>query len=252
MDDKQIEVAYKQDKLIDIKNENLMNQLRKIQSIQSAIINKDRIIQQMNANIDENNSFINFLIIIFIMSIILFFLIIINGYKQISNEFLRNIFITVIIIIFFCYLYFFNIFHIKDGVNFVKYNRNELINNTLKEWDNDIYNEIYDAEENKNWQDDNCDCPQEEEYFQYKNFNFKGLPDKKANKGYFYYDGKDPLQLLVPTPSQNENGVNDIINWVDYSQNGKTTYYDYPNNVLQNNLNNSNTYVNNNTYSSNF
>ena len=41
MDDKQIEVAYKQDKLIDIKNENLMNQLRKIQSIQSAIINKD-------------------------------------------------------------------------------------------------------------------------------------------------------------------------------------------------------------------
>ena len=252
MDDRQIEVVYKQDKLIDIKNEDLMNQLRKIQNIQSAIINKDRIIEQMNANIKENNSMINFLIITLITSIILFFLIIANGYKQISNEFLRNIFIIVIIIIFCCYLYFFNIFHIKDGVNFVKYNRNQLINNTLKEWDNDIYDQIYDAEDNEEWQDDNCDCPQEEEYNQYKNFDFKGLPDKKTNKGYFYYDGKDPLQLLVPTPTKNENGINDTIQWVDYSENGKNTYYDYPNNILQNNLDNSYTFVDNNTYSLNF
>ena len=34
------EILYKQDKLISIKNENLMEQLRKLQSIQSSIINK--------------------------------------------------------------------------------------------------------------------------------------------------------------------------------------------------------------------
>jgi len=246
------EILYKQDKLIDLKNENLMEQLRKLQSIQSSIINKDRIIDQMNDNIEQSNSMINFLIIIFILSFVLFFAIISNGYGQISFNFLRNIFIIIIVLIFLCYLYFFNIFHIKDGVNFVKYHRNELINNTLKEWDDEIYNQIYDAEDNQEWQDDNCECPPEEESFQYKTFDMPGLPNKKNTDGYFYFDGKDPLQQLVPTPGPSSTGINDVIDWVDYSENSTTNYYDYPYNQTKNTLNHSNTLVNNITYSSNF
>ena len=247
-----LEVLYKQDKLIDFKNETLMEQLRKLQSIQSSIINKDRIIDQMNDNIEQNNSMINFLIIVFILSFVLFFTIISNGYGQISSNFLRNIFIIIIILILLCYLYFLNIFHIKDGVNFIKYHRNELINNTLKEWDNEIYNQIYDAEDNKEWEDDNCDCPQEEEYNQYKTFDMPGLPDKKPTKGYFYFDGKDPKQQLVPTPIPSYiDGVNDVIDWVDYSHNSKH-YYDFPNDHKQNRLNESTTFANYQTYSSNF
>ena len=84
--------------------------------------------------------------------------------------------------------------------------------------------------------------------------NGYGVSDKERVKGHFYYDGDAPQQLLVPTPSEKTGpgDVNDVIDWVNYSDNGKTTYYDYPNNIFQNDLNYANTFVNNKTYSANF
>jgi hypothetical protein len=253
--DKQI--LYKQDSLIDLKNETLMNQIRQLENIQSSIINKDRIIDQMNKNIGNSNSLINFLIVVFIASIILFFTIIANGYKAISYNILRIIFVIVSIYILLSYAYIFNIFYLNDGINFVKYNQTQVVNNSLKDWSKRVYNEVYDEEEDLDWKNENCDCPIEEEEFQYdqsKSFNFKGVSDKERTKGHFYYDGDAPPQLLVPTPTRKTDpgAVNDVIDWVNYSHNGKTTYYDYPNNTLQNNLNNSSTFVGNTTYSANF
>lgn len=253
--DKQI--LYKQDTLIDLKNESLMNQIRLLENIQSSIINKDRIIDQMNQNIDRNNSLINFLIVVFISSIILFFVIIANGYKNISNNILRIVFILILIYILLSYVYIFNIFYLNDGINFVKYNQTRLVNNSLKNWSKRVYNEVYDEKEDLEWKNNNCNCPIAEEEFQYNqsnSFNFNGVSDKERVKGHFYYDGDAPPQLLVPTPSKKTgpNTINDVIDWVNYSDNGKTTYYDYPNNTLQNNLNNSNTFVDNKTYSANF
>ena len=250
-------ILYKQDVLIDLKNESLMNQIRLLENIQSSIINKDRIIDQMNQNIDKNNSLINFLIILFISSFVLFFAIIANGYKGISNNILRIIFVIILIYILLSYAYIFNIFYLNDGINFVKYNQTQLINNSLKDWSKKVYNEVYDEEENLEWENENCDCPISEEEFQYdqsKSFNFKGVSDKEKVKGHFYYDGDAPPQLLVPTPSKKTGPgvVNDVIDWVNYSSNGKTTYYDYPNNSLKNALNNSHTFVDNTTYSANF
>jgi hypothetical protein len=253
--DKQI--LYKQDSLIDLKNETLMNQIRKLENIQSSIINKDRIIDQMNQNIGKSNSLINFLIIVFTSSIILFFAIIANGYKGINNNIFRIIFVIVVLYIILSYLYIFNIFYLNDGINFVKYNQTQLVNNSLKDWSKRVYNEVYDEEEDLEWKNNNCDCPIAEEEFQYnqsKSFNFKGVSDKERVKGHFYYDGDAPPQLLVPTPLEKTglDAVNDVIDWVNYSNNGETTYYDYPNNSLQNNLNNSHTFVDNTTYSANF
>jgi hypothetical protein len=248
------EILYKQDSLLDIKNEYLDNNLRKLQDIQSSIINKDRIIDQINDNITNNNNTIFFLIVVLVFSIILFVIINLYGSRRISTSFIRNIFIIIIIIIFLFYLYSFNIFHLQDGINIAKYHRNELINNTLKEWDDDVYNSIYDnVDENNNWQDENCNCPPEEEEFIPNIDPNSNKNNKVPVKGYFYFDGNDPQQLLVPTPKRNKNSnVNDIIDWVDHSEDGKKTYYDYPYNKYQNKLNESTLYVDNKTYSANF
>jgi hypothetical protein len=245
-------ILYRQDKLLDIRNERLDDGLRKLEEIQSSIINKDRIIDQINDNITNNNSTLFFLTILVVFAFILLFIIISYGQKVFSIYFVRNIFIVFVVLTFLLYLYSFNIFHLHDGVNFLKYHRNELINNTLKKWDNNINSYIHDnKEEDAEWEYENCDCPAEEEEY-IPNIDLYD-PNKVPVKGYFYYDGNDPAQLLVPEPViNNANNINDTIDWVDYSEDGEQTYYDFPHNKYRNKLNNVHEFVDNKTYSANF
>ena len=245
-------VLYQQDKLLDLINDDLDNQLLKLQNIQSSIINKDRIIDQINANIYDNNNMIFFLNVLVVFSIILFFLIILYGQKTISGNFLGSMLFLFVFIMIVVYLYSFNIFNFKDGLNYAKQNRNEIILSTLNEWDKEIYDYVhFDESENKKWESKNCDCIiMEEEGGVASIYD----PKKTQIKGYFYFDGNDPQQLLVPSPHKNiyKNNRNDNIDWVDYSEDSEKNYYDYPYNNLKNKLNKSTKLVDNKTYSANF
>lgn len=247
-------VLYQQDKLLDLRNDDLDNQLVKLQNVQSSIINKDRIIDQLNENIYDNNNMIFFLNVLVVFSIILFFLIILYGQKTISGNFLGSMLFLFVFIMIVVYLYSFNIFKFKDGFNFTKQNRNEIILSSLDKWDKEISDYVhFDKSKNKKWESKNCDCTVMEEEGE---GGFASIydPKKVPIKGYFYFDGNDPQQLLVPSPQKDiyKDNRNDNIDWVDYSEDSKKNYYDYPNDDLKNKLNESTKLVDNKTYSANF
>jgi membrane-associated HD superfamily phosphohydrolase len=118
-----------------------------------------------------------------------------------------------------------------------------ILNTTLTEefqkWKKSVGQEINGNELNEikqSWIQTHCDCPIEEEqnnsdiYSNVQNVSTKEIP------GYFYYDGTAPAQLLVPTPDP-KIGLNEKIDWVDYSSNGSMKYNPTTNKVSNDNKN---------------
>jgi len=263
------EILVKQKELLGIKNDNLMKQLQDLEIIQSNISNKDRIIDQINDNINKQQLNINILIISIILSIILLISVFLYGNFIINI----NILILILIIISLLYLslllYSYNIFYIKDAIGYLSGNNNiTRLEKSLKKWSEKI-EDIYGNNE-QTWVNDNCDCPpsntleEEEDNVNYINDN--QITD--FTNGYYYNDGTAPSQLLVPTPRP--SNLNQNIEWVDYSVNGNfsynsvdseleyrnNNYYNYnnrtnPSNILINQLSRPNNLVNNVTFTGN-
>jgi uncharacterized membrane protein len=225
------EILVKQDQLLRMQNDDLMAQLRELEIIQSNISNKDKIIEQTNLNISNNNSKITILII----SIILAIIVLLGAFLYGSGKLDHNKFVILLIVIsvlyLFLYIYANNVFYLKDAINsiFNRQNLNiiattaeRLAQNTV----NDINSDLNQLEQN--WIDNNCSCPPlaptPEEEAPPPVYNNATSASANEIPGYFYNDGTAPPQLLVPTPNPVALNLNDMIDWVDYSANGSTQY----------------------------
>jgi hypothetical protein len=209
-----------------MQNEDLMNQLKELEVIQSTIANKDRYIDQVNDNITNQNLNIRVLVISILLAILLLAIIILFGY----GIFQYIHFIILIVIIVICYiilfLYSYNIFYFRDSIDQLGgFNKNvSKLNSKLENWSKtvgeDIRNELYGDE--STWINNHCTCPPQTEESDDSNNNLIYAEDANVSQseipGYFYYDGTAPQQLLLPTPSTQQ--LNENIDWVDYSPSG--------------------------------
>ena len=263
-----------------MKNDDLMKQLRELEIIESNISNKDRIIEQTNYNIAKQNTNINNLIISVILAVILCVSVFLYGVGKLDNKKFLILLIIIILCYLFLFLYTYNIFYLKDSISYLFNARSiQSIENKLTTWSTEIKTTVTNKldEMENTWVQNHCTCPVEEEttttpniYATDQNVISKEIP------GYFYHDGTAPAQLLVPTPDP-ALGLNQKIDWVDYSSNGNMLYnpntdqvtydnkyyYNYKNNTdptiaLKKQLNNFNatakgtSLVDSETYSTNF
>jgi len=281
------EILIKKQQLLKFKNDDLSKQLQELEIIESNISNKDKIIQQINYNIERQNMNINNLIISIVLAIILCVAVGLYAFGKIDN----TKFILFVVIIIICYislfLYTYNIFYIKDAISYLFNARSiQSLGNKLITWEDTIEKDskkrLDDLEQS--WIENNCVCPNpsdgddggqndgsSDSYISIEN---KIIPE---HAGYFYYDQSAPPQLIVPEPVPTID--KNKIDWVDYSSNGNvlynlnsnkisydnTHYYQYKNtedpaiklkkNINDFNLNEVNakkSFVNNTTYSTNF
>lgn len=231
------ESLIKQDQLLRIKNDDLMNQLRKLEEIQSSISNKDRIIDQTNLNISNQELNIKVLIISIVLALLLFGVILLYFYSILGEIYTTIIVIIIIICYIILLMYSYNVFYFKDAMTYFSNNNVNRIASKLNSWSDtintDLRNDIYGLE--SSWVNNNCSCPDnqsEEEppiYSEVANVVQKEIP------GHFYYDGTAPQQLLVPAPLSPK--LNDNIEWVDYSSNGTVHINQRDNNISYNDSN---------------
>lgn len=230
------ESLLKKEQLLQMRNEELMEQLRSLEALQSSIRNKDRLIEQTNQNIDKQNLNIYVLALLGGLSMTLFILINLKGFNIISQS-RFNIMLTIHFIIFVVtVVYSYNTFYFKDAITYLFDRRALRLADQLQKMSDEI-NSRSDSE--SDWVSENCDCPIEET-------NDSLYPadqntTQKEHNGYFYYDGTAPQQIIVDLPVE-EGKYDQNINWVDYAQGGKAMY---------NPKNNKTTYTNKQYYNYN-
>jgi len=269
------ENLVKREQLIKMENDDLMAQLRELESIQANISNKNTMLDQINTNISNEQTNINTLIGCVILAVILLGVIFAYGYGKID----KNLMILLVIIIAVCYVilffYNYNIFYINTAWNnLFNSNTEARLGQALQTWSNDVKTDIntaiYGTEQN--WIKENCACPVAENEEETPLSPYTPNNGVGPQPGYFYYDGSAPPELITPnnpmplSPPYVPGDLNENIQWVDYSQNGElvisnygpsynefsdTNYYNYnnnnPQNSLQNAIDNSNILVNNTT-----
>jgi len=212
------ENLLKKEKLLKMKNDELMEQLRVLESIQSSISTKNRLIEQTNKNMDNQNLNIFALSSLAGFAVILFIVINLKGMGIISEGHMKLIIIAQFIILVITVIYMYNIFYFKDAIRYLFDRRRERLLNTLKKME-DKYNESTYGKEDE-WIDENCDCPANSEDDVYADDNNITEIEKP---GYFYYDGTAPPQIIVDLPIE-ESSYTQHIDWLDYSQGGKAMY----------------------------
>ena len=268
------EALLKQEELLKMENDDLMNQLKTLENIESIISNKDRMIEQTNKNIEQTNVNIKLIIITIIIAIIIFIFIILFGYGIISSTILTFIITFIVIAYLFLYCYFYNIFNIRDIFSYMMNKQQFEFKHSgvyLPSVDSILKKANIFEEDEESWIKQNCSCKNNNTQEEYDDHDSDSLnPNYNFNKlsaGYFYYDEAAPPQLLLPSPENTNVGQ---INWVDYSENGvirfsnntqnednnNNNYYNYgnnadPKNKLINELNRSHSLVNNITYTKN-
>jgi hypothetical protein len=235
------ETLLKQEKILKMENDKLMHQLVELKNIESAISNKNKIIEQTNLNIEEQETNIKVLITMIVFSLILFIAVMLYGYRIIKPKILIFIFFILVVLFFIIYIYSYNIFYFYDVIQGLFGNgfqrlENEIINQS-ESIDKNLRTGLYGDE--KVWEDNNCDCPLDEETdISYASDNNSSEMGEKIINGFYYYDGSAPQQLLVPLPpsinDQDESKNYNKIDWVDYSKNGTIPFNNYYNKNNQN------------------
>ena len=221
------EILVKKDQLLRMKNDDLMKQLKELETIESHIANKDRIIEQTNYNIQKQNTGINNLIISVILAVILCVSVFFYGSGKLDGKKFLILLIIIILCYLFLYLYTYNIFSLKDSIPYLFNARSiQSLESRLTTWSTAVQTAVSDRldEREETWMKNNCACPVvEEETVQVDIYAIDQNVTSKEIPGYFYHDGTAPAQLLVPTPDP-ALGLNQKIDWVDYSSNGNMLY----------------------------
>jgi len=220
------ETLVKQDQLVKIQNDKLNKQLDSLKDVENNIINKDRIIEQTNLHIENNNKNIYTLYASLFLSLILFISIILYSVGQLSDR-LLNIIIVSIILLFLCvFLYTYNIFHFATLVHFLDNRKNlhlgRSVENLKRKIGLDLQEKLYG--DKKDFIDKNCDCEDtdtEEVYTDEENIGVDIKP------GYFYYDKSAPKQKLMPHGGDDDNvslnATKPIYDKIDWSNHDKIT-----------------------------
>jgi hypothetical protein len=217
------EILVKQDQLDKIKNDELEGQLNKIKSIENTIINKDRLIEQVHINMNNNSENINILYIGIFFSIILMGVVSLYVLGKI-NEKLFGILVVLLILVFvIMIMYKYNILYFKTVSHFIDNRKNLAILNSVKDLGSQVRSNMQERlyGSKQDFLDDNCDCPpsQEDIYNEEEGASVNVVP------GYFYYDKSAPKQLLVPNGGDKINVSTDVdteifdkIDWVNHDK----------------------------------
>ena len=217
------EILVKQDQLDKIKNDELEGQLNKIKSIENTIINKDRLIEQVHVNMNNNSENINILYIGIFFSIILMGVVSLYALGKI-NEKLFGILVVLLILVFvIMIMYKYNILYFKTVSHFIDNRKNLAILNSVKDLGSQVKSNMQERlyGSKQDFLDDNCDCPpsQEDVYNEEEGASVDVVP------GYFYYDKSAPKQLLVPNGGEKINVSTDVdtevfdkIDWVNHDK----------------------------------
>ena len=243
----QQELLLKQKKLIQFENDRLYKQLQMLETIQSNILNKNAILQQINVDANKKDANIQILICSIVFIVLLLINIFLYGFKIISFPFFMIVIIFLLLLYICILIFYYNIFLFGDSISG---NIQRNINKTekaLQKWGEIIQTDINDSLEST-WIQNHCSkiqptSPEEngsgtEESIYSSGYN--QLEDGSINEnniahigntnaiketsGYFYYDASSPAQQLIPTPIPSTINLSNRIEWVDYSQNGTNQY----------------------------
>ena len=264
------EALIKKEELLKLENEDLMKQLRELENIQSTISNKERVIEQNNVSMKQEDINIRVLIASIVLAILLLISISLYGSGKFDSQKLGIVVSIIVVLYIIVFLYAYNIFYFRTAIEILSYRKRERIIGSVREWRenvrNDVKESLYGTE--SEWINNNCACPvdygleEEDVYARDPNVAELEIP------GYMYYDGTAPQQILVPSPDTITTDAS--IDWVDYSPSGNNSYdpstnkttnnnknfYNYQNTtdptvLLLKELDRSNTLVNNNTKTAN-
>jgi hypothetical protein len=255
------EILVKQDQLDKIKNDELEGQLDNIKSIENSIINKDRLIEQVQFNINNNNENINILYIGILFSIILMGIVCLYALGKINDKLFGILVVLIILFFIIMIMYKYNIFYFKTVTHFVDNRKNLAILNSVKDLGSQVKSNMQERlyGSKQDFLDDNCDCPpsQEDVYNEEEGASVNVVP------GYFYYDNSAPKQLLVPNGGDKidvstDIGTEEIFDKIDWVNHDKVMYDTnseesghYQMNPNSDKLNTNNKLVNDSTYTVN-
>ena len=223
------EALVKKDQLLRMENDDLMKQLRELETIQSTITNKDRLIDQTNNNIQTQNLNIKILVSSIVLAIILLVAILLFGFGKITMSLLILIIIIIAVLYFLLYIYSYNIFYFKDAITMLFDRRAQKLGYELSKWSDTIKTNVSNEIDSlkQNWIDQNCLCPpiisEEDSLLDSEMDGIGNNVTEDQVVGYYYYDGSSPAQLLLPEPTKSMR-LNEKIDWVDYSPDGNSKY----------------------------
>lgn len=236
------EALLKQSELIKLENEELQNQLRELEIMQSTITNKDRLIEQTDLNT------LNEALHVFVLKIsILFALALLGSIYMYGNKKITEsstiLIVSVIIIIYAIFIiYIYNIFNFKNAIHYFSHRQTLLSELKLNRWGSSISNDIANRRQQykDQWIANNCACMEEEEEEQQEEEEsyFSSGSDRIVNEvpGYYYYDKSSPKEFIAPIKNLKQSVVKtlatperlaepiDYIEWPDYSPSGTAKY----------------------------
>lgn len=222
----QNDTIYKMDEIQTMQTNELNDQLRELERIQNILATKDRLIDETNKNTDTYHSGFQLLIGFISLSILL----VIPWIGYLTKNISYSIFVTIVISFFIIYAIYvawkFNLLYLQTLFNKKSYEKG--LGRDLAAFEHSAYMEgqklAKDAREDlygkkSTWIKNHCVCPVEEEGGEEQIIPEGDMGEESMLKGYFYYDGTAPKQLLVPPPIKNNAGLyHDQIEWPDYSK----------------------------------
>lgn len=214
------ESLLKKEVLIKMENEDLLEQLKELDTIENTISNRNRLIEMNDYMLKEQEYYIRSLKIGLFISIIFIVILILYGLNYLYYNILKISFIIYGICIVFLILYATNWLYFRNSLDYVNITKKETLLAKLENLDKSIKKKLKNdivGESSKEWVKNNCDCPNKEDGI--SDINSDYVPPEVP--GYFYYDGSAPSQLLIPFPKETDTlKLNAKIDWPDYSPNG--------------------------------
>ena len=240
------EILLKQEKLLELKNQEIDLQLQNLDHLQNTIINKDRYVQQTNDSIKNKNDSIVFLIISIVFAILIMIIVALYGYKYLDEKKMTMLLIILAVIYAIVYIIVYDVFYLRSSFKYIFNNRDEIIAKKLSNWKfgqrfiNNMDDVLYGSE--SSWIQNNCQQPcNSSQTIQEEEGTYANITQDTyiPAAGYFYYDGSSPAEQLYPTPNYNNSSAQG--GHYTFTSNGKsvnvTSQIVYPDNVEYNNNN---------------
>ncbi len=216
------EILVKQDQLEKIKNDNLENQIEQIKTIESSIINKDRLIEQTYEHMQKNDKNIYILYLALSFSIVLMLVVYLYSLGKLNDKAFTACIVFIIVVFILMVMYKYNILFFRTVTHFVENRKNLALINSVKDLGSQVQSNMQERlyGDKQDFLDENCICPVSEDYYAEEE---DVAVDIKP--GYFYYDKNAPKQLLVPNggdkidvSATDDREVYDKIDWVNHDQ----------------------------------
>lgn len=222
------EITLKTEELTQLENQDLSNQLKQLQGLQTTIFSKERLIEDNMYEAERNATNIRVLSGSIIFGVLFFVLIYVYGIQTLGAPLVRTIGIALVVIYILFIFYQYNIFYLKDSIGMLisfKFlsNIGAKIDAKTKEINKRATDMTYDL-----WVQNHCSCPtdydlnsgeDEEDNSWETGISGSGLSGETEVPGVYYQDGSAPNQLLVPTNSLSNSGrYKDKITYSDYNE----------------------------------